>query len=48
MNDKESMKLAAESELEDAAMRIAILEADLDEARASKWSAVRKLKIIEE
>ena len=48
MNDKESMKMAAESELEDAAMRIAILEADLDEARASKWSAVRKLKLIEE
>ena len=45
---EESMKLAIESELEDAAMRIAILEADLDEARARKWNAVRKLKLIEE
>ena len=45
---EESMRMAIESELNEAAMRIAILEADLDEARAKKWNAVRKLKLIEE
>ena len=45
---EESMRMAIESELNEAAIRIAILEADLDEARAKKWNAVRKLKLIEE
>ena len=45
---EESMKMAIESELEEAAMRIAILEEDLYKEREKKWNAVRKLKLIDE
>ena len=45
---EETVRMAAESELEEAAIRIAILEEDLHKEREKKWSAVRKLKLIEE
>ena len=45
---EESMRMAIESELEDAAIRIAILEEDLHKEREKKWNAVRKLKLIDE
>ena len=45
---KDGMRETFTAELEDAAMRIAILEEELDAERDKKWNAVRKLKLIEE
>ncbi len=44
---KDGMRETFTAELEDAAMRIAILEEELDAERDKKWNAVRKLKLID-
>ena len=44
---KDGMKERFSEDLEAAAMRIAILEEELNAERDKKWNAVRKLKLID-
>ena len=44
---RESMRETAMADLESAATRIEILEADLDAARKKKWELVHKIKLID-
>ena len=44
---KDGLRETITEELEAAAMRIAILEEDLNAERDKKWNAVRKLKLID-
>ena len=44
---KDGMRETFTAELEDSAMRIAILEEELDAERDKKWNAVRKLKLVD-
>ena len=52
MNDfergkRDGMRETLNKELKSSAMRIAILEEDLDRERNKKWSIVRKLNLVE-
>ena len=52
MNDfergkRDGMRETLNEELKNSAMRIAILEEDLDRERNKKWSIVRKLNLVE-
>jgi len=44
---RESMRETAMKDLESAATRIEILEADLDAERKKKWELVHKIKLID-
>jgi len=44
---KDGLRETITSDLEAAAMRIAILEEELNAERDKKWNAVRKLKLID-
>mgnify|MGYP003322085879 CR=1 FL=1 len=44
---RESMREMAMADLESAATRIEILEADLDAERKKKWELVHKIKLID-
>ena len=44
---KDGLRETITADLEDSAMRIAILEEELDAERDKKWNAVRKLKLID-
>ena len=44
---RESMRETAMADLESAATRIEILEADLDAERKKKWELVHKIKLID-
>ena len=44
---KDGLRETITEELEAAAMKIAILEEDLNAERDKKWNAVRKLKLID-
>ena len=44
---RESMRETAMKDLESAATRIEILEADLDAERRKKWELVHKIKLID-
>jgi len=44
---KDGLRETITADLESAAMRITILEDELELERAKKWNAVRKLKMIE-
>ena len=44
---RESMKETAMKDLESTAMRIAILETDLETERQKKWELVQKIQLLE-
>ena len=44
---RESMRETAMKELESTAMRIAILETDLETERQKKWELVQKIQLLE-
>ena len=44
---KDGLRETITADLEAAAMRITILEEELHAARAKKWNAVRKFKLID-
>tara|TARA_R100000773_G_scaffold35765_1_gene30797 strand:+ start:249 stop:515 length:267 start_codon:yes stop_codon:yes gene_type:complete len=44
---RESMKETAMKDLESTAMRIAILETDLETERKKKWELVQKIQLLE-